>query len=231
MEKDLKILVDKATDLKYGIERLVSINLAEYGDEGTYNYYLSLVRRAEEFTQKVRELPNSFKDSKSLVEARFDDQLSELLTSDKAPIQFETLTGGVEKVTLGRLLPQRKQDAMVKRYLLETYYPYIRMHYKDIAKPMQEPAVLLFTFYYNPRKEHALRDYDNMETKVIQDMLAPYFIEDDSPKYLHRHNMCLEGRPRTEIYIMPLSVFYQTVAKTFQTYGCIDEGMIRVLHG
>lgn len=195
----------KVKALSKMIDRMENLDLSLYGPEGQYNYLMKIVTMAEDLAVTARKLPGSYREIEEYPFVRADIE-------ERIPIQFSTLKNGIEKITFERLLPLRRQASSVRHYFFNLYYPYIKKKYADQDRPDDTPMTFCYVYYYD--NERNFRDYDNVETKVIQDMVSPFFIPDDSPKYLSRYDMCLCGEPRMELYIMPENKFldfYQSI--------------------
>lgn len=194
-EKKLLSLAKKATIL---IESLNPRLEDQYGREGLYNYQMQLVKTTEQMAIESRKLPvlYGFGNRTEIYEGEAEEN-----------IQFESLQDNIEKITLPRLLPARHETRIGKKYLQAMYTPTIHNHYRSMNKKLNEPAVICFVHLYSDKKK-GFRDHDNIETKFIQDIITPFFVKDDNPKYLSNYEMSMASdRNETEIYIVPISVF------------------------
>ena len=212
----IKELNKKVKDLSRAVERLDNLDLDIYDAEGQYNYLMRVVNMAEDLAITARKMPESYREVDD-----YPFTCEEI--NESVPVEFSTLANGIEKITFERVLPLRRQGNTVKHYFFNLYYPYIKKKYENMQRNEDSPMTFCYVYYYNNEKH--IRDYDNIETKVIQDLVAPFFLVDDSPKFLSRYDMCLVGEPRMELYIMKESQFMGFYQK-LKRIGVMHEKVI-----
>ncbi|MDE6626675.1 MAG: hypothetical protein K2K56_09970 [Lachnospiraceae bacterium] len=126
----------------------------------------------------------------------------------------------ITQVELPRLPPHKKQISRYssdlsdgKSYEIDSYYKAIG----DILGEMNyhryyEKVVICFTFVYN-EKERDLTDHDNLSLKSLIDLIAAFFLVDDSPdKCAHYYDYELGEKSRTIISVIPSSIFPEYIS-------------------
>ncbi len=132
-----------------------------------------------------------------LLEKCLTDLRSDLIfyTKDKerlfaeVPVTVKHEEDGSILINLPRLLPRLKKTGaepyftQILYYMIETNIP------KEILYKPKDKAkkVLIYKHYYTD--ENSVCDYDNNDTKTIQDILTTFFLYDDSPAYLEVHHL------------------------------------------
>lgn len=111
------------------------------------------------------------------------------------------------KVTLGKLLPHKKNTRLKPLFYQEMYraiYHFIR---KEGLKVFSD-AVIIIKNVYHEKKKHFIRDNDNVEVSVIINTLGAYFLPDDAGQYCDLF-MCSDFRDHvgTEIFLVPRSEY------------------------
>lgn len=206
------------TQLGFDVKRMEDIDWKGYSNQEKANYFDSIAKQAEGLAIEARKLPEGFSDLEYILK-----QLNGSTMDPDAPISFVELPNGVELITMERILPKALRNGDAKKYLVSQYDRYIREHYKNNARRFRftdERLVFLFVHYCEKRKELFQRDYDNMETKIIIDMLTAYLVTDDSPVNIDKYSMCMSGKDRTEIYILKVNHFYSLIGKAA---NCVAE--------
>lgn len=87
---------------------------------------------------------------------------------------------GIFEVTLPGLIPKRKMWQSGE-YLLEPLGAALGQYAKSHPLPRFQHCVIAFSHIYDQvLPEHRIRDYDNLELKQIQDMIAAFVLTDDT---------------------------------------------------
>lgn len=88
--------------------------------------------------------------------------------------------GGVLEVVLPGLLPKRKQTADME-YLLDPLSAALTSYAKGHLLPRYRDCMLCYTHIYaKDLPDRRIRDYDNLELKRIQDVIASFVLTDDT---------------------------------------------------
>lgn len=227
MEKEIDCLETCLYKLEQQLTRMKNIDLDSYGTNERYNYVAGYVNEAMKFAIQSRELIGGYNDCEEII--------NELSVTDgfrsAKDISFEEPMPEVSKVTIGRLLPKKTTENLSRKFLASAYYLPIRDYYLKNTKYSDERKMFVFAHYYDNKKITTLRDYDNQETKILLDMLVPFFVPDDSPKFVSKLSLCDEGEVKTEIYILPVKKFYQLLCNPQENHCMDDSFLLRVLNG
>ncbi len=87
---------------------------------------------------------------------------------------------GIFEVTLPGLLPKRKQRAGTE-YLLDPLNAALAQYAKGHPLPRFRDCMICYTHIYDRALPgRRIRDYDNLEVKQIQDVIASFVLTDDS---------------------------------------------------
>lgn len=114
----------------------------------------------------------------------------------------------VLKIELPLLIPKARSNKANKSYLVSLFYNTFQNHLKDYPK-FKEPVVIWFEFQYKERLgKQGYRDHDNIETKIVKDLLVPHIVVDDSPKYCDDfHSSYIGVYDSTFIHVVPRRIF------------------------
>lgn len=115
-------------------------------------------------------------------------------------------------LTIPRLLPHRiKETQKSKEYFYAAYIPAIQKLLSG-KKRYNEKVVIWYQHLHSQYKE--MRDYDNIETKYITDIITPYLIEDDNPNFCSIFQSGKKSdEAKTRILILPEHAFPEVFQK------------------
>lgn len=187
--------------------------------EESYIECTKLSHKLEKLCMKVRIIPNKYGSqapydvlvNKSELE---DLDLDSAIEENRLQFYYNNRT---IKVVLPSLLPRKeKHDYANKktRYFSNpdldriVYYNSFRKEYEeDNLIPYTERVVLCFTHYFNDDKN--IVDAENLNSKIITDVIALFLLKDDSLKYCSVfHTYEIGEHVHTEIEIIPYSKFF-----------------------
>ncbi|MGF7010523.1 hypothetical protein M2146_001047 [Lachnospiraceae bacterium PF1-22] len=141
-------------------------------------------------------------------------------------LKYEKIKEGVHKLTFKRILPkkdhylhQRRQQAA--DYLERTLYGQAEKLLRAIDVNKKEKKMFIFVHY--EEVEQLIRDYDNIETKKIIDIVAPFFVDDDNPNLLDTHYTILNGEPHTELYVTSIKEGVKLLMSLYQLEGELND--------
>ena len=111
-------------------------------------------------------------------------------------------------LTLPPLLPDRRA-AKSREYLSGLVYAALAEASFADTLPQFDRCVLCVVHCLAPRSGgRAVPDYDNIELKTVQDLLALYLLVDDSMRYCDRYETaCADLQAHTEFHILRPEVF------------------------
>lgn len=117
------------------------------------------------------------------------------------------LDGKVVKLKINRLLPKKEHGSAT--YIRTTLHEFLKQERKQgKIKRFKEPIVICFQHVYTNAYE--VRDHDNIELNAIVDLIALFFLNDDSPRFLdHFYTAKMDDRAYTNIYLIPKTQFTQ----------------------
>jgi len=110
---------------------------------------------------------------------------------------------GIFEVELPCLLPKRKQWQNAE-YLLDPLGAALSQYARNHPLPRFQHCVIAFSHIYDrDLPERRIRDYDNLELKQIQDVIAAFVLTDDTGAFCDvYHTTEMGGEDRTRISIM-----------------------------
>lgn len=197
IEKQRRKLMNMLTQLDY----LESIGSRLHEEEYEQELYSKYVTEAENMALEAREfVPLQYK--------RAADEYR-MMGSDLNDISVEK-EGEVLTIIIPRLLPHRtKQSASTKAYFYKTFCPALHEALKNMTV-YEEKVVIWYEHMHSCHDE--LRDFDNIETKYITDIIAPYVIKDDNPNWCSVYHSGKETNrdAYTKIRIMPEKLFVES---------------------
>lgn len=205
-----EMLIKDVSKLRKSLERTIKLaktleEEAPFTDESiTEIGLMKLVENLEINTVHARKIPTYN------VPAIETDGRDDLDVAEENKVRFGTVGDGIEYIAMPRLLPHRSTSSVVKKYFNSIYYPQFRAHYKGKdSKRVAEKQVLWFVHNYNYASwDRGMRDHSNTETKLVEDMLTPFLLTDDNPKYCDILQTSVPGpEDKTIIYLVPYSKF------------------------
>lgn len=118
------------------------------------------------------------------------------------------------------LIPKARSNKTNKSYLVSLFHNSFQNHLRNCPK-YKEPVVIWFEFQYKERPgKQGYRDHDNIETKIVKDLLVPHIVVDDSPKYCDDFHSSYTGvYDSTFIHVVPRRIFadyYQGRVKNYE---------------
>lgn len=109
----------------------------------------------------------------------------------------------IVSVNLPMLIPNRKKSAS-REYISGMVYAVLANAQRQFTLPHFEKATLCIVHCFeNAREQHPIPDYDNLELKTVQDVLALYTMVDDSMRYCNRFETMREDiHSHTEFHVV-----------------------------
>lgn len=118
------------------------------------------------------------------------------------------------QISIPRLLPKRKAAKNGEFIMAPLHYilsDYCRQH--EIRK-FRACSVCFVHTYDRALDLGRIRDYDNLETRNVLNLITAYFLLDDGGRYCNvYHTTALGDKDGTEIYIMPQEKFLMFLAQ------------------
>lgn len=112
------------------------------------------------------------------------------------------------EIILPALIPKRTQK-LHTAYLIEPLHAALSAYSQSNDLPHFSDFVVCFTHIYNKElSTRRIRDYDNLESKAILDMIGSFVLTDDSAQYCSvYHSTLLGDYDHTRITILPQVIF------------------------
>lgn len=106
------------------------------------------------------------------------------------------------------LLPKARSNKTNKSYLVSMFHRTFQESLRGFQK-YNENVVIWFEFQYKRRiGKQGFRDHDNIETKIVKDLLTPYIVVDDSPVFCDDFHSSRTGDfDATYIHVVPRRKF------------------------
>lgn len=170
----------------------------------------ALVQETEKLVLKGRSIPIIRLPKEAPMEDEYM-QYVKIMSSDEV-IFFE----------MPLLIPKTKFNRAGKDYLVSTLHSVFKAHFSVYGRlRYEEPVVIWFEHVYQ-RKEgrNPMRDHDNVETKIVKDLLTPYIMADDCPLYCS--DLCTSrfgDRDKTCIHVVPVNIFPDYFRKRAEQYA------------
>lgn len=196
IEKQRLKLMNMLTQLEY----LESIGNRLHEESYEQELFSKYVTEAENFALEAREFVP--------LQYRREADLYRKNGSDVSEISAEKC-GDVITIVIPRLLPHRtKQSASTKAYFYKTFGPALHEALRSMTV-FEEKVVIWYEHMHSNHNE--LRDFDNIETKYITDIIAPYVVKDDNPNWISVYHSGRETKKQayTRIRIMPERIFLE----------------------
>ncbi len=97
------------------------------------------------------------------------------------------------------------KDEASKAWVRATITPEIRKFFADKDTVRYPKCTVIFRHVYDrEHPEYGLRDYDNVEVKLVLDIVAMYVMVDDSPLQCNVYHCSAPGpHPFSEVYVIP----------------------------
>ncbi len=116
------------------------------------------------------------------------------------------------------------KDTASKEYIRGIIYPAMRKFFADKGTVHHDKYTVVFRHVYDENlPDSRMRDYDNVEVKMVTDTVAMYVMVDDSPAHCRVFHCSASGaEPHTEVYVIPQDEFIEWV-KLEDTLS--DEGL------
>ena len=120
------------------------------------------------------------------------------------------------------LLPKTRSNKANKKYLVGMLHNVFKFYFRD-RKKYQEHVVIWFEYQYRKREgKQGFRDHDNIESKIVKDLLAPYLVFDDGPIYCDDFHSSKTGDcDATYIHVIPRSIFANYYLDRVSSYESI----------
>lgn len=106
-----------------------------------------------------------------------------------------------------RMMPlARTKDTTSKEYVRRIIFPAMKQFFADKPTVRIPACTVAYRHVYDrdlPKSRY--RDYDNVEVKLVTDIVAMYVMVDDGPMYCSMLSCTATGtKSRTEVYVLPL---------------------------
>ncbi len=206
--KNIDSIIFLNNKLQSKLNELKSL-LAEKKFQAVYNLCDKLAVDSEKIVQQIRKLPVEFgcKDGYTRVRNSI---------AAAADIKFKYLQHNILHIILPDLLPPRvRYDAGSKKITHRVDYDYIRSSYMEafnveFRKGKQrihtKQVVLVYINFYE--SDLLLKDHDNLDPKIITDIITQHVLIDDNPKWVaHYMDYGYADKNHTEIYVVPFEIF------------------------
>lgn len=123
------------------------------------------------------------------------------------------------------LIPKSRSNKANKNYLVSMFHRSFKDYFTEHdVERYREPVLIWFEFQYCSRKgKNTMRDHDNVETKIVKDLLIPYIITDDCPIYCDDLYTSRYGDyDATFIHIVPRRMFPEYFKERVDSYEVIS---------
>lgn len=162
-----------------------------------------MIYTSEEITQMIRQIPSNvgIKDNYSHL-----NEMNIKYSLEPDEVTFEVLEKDVIHITLKDLLPRRADDNKKhenRDYIRYKYTKAFHVFSKSNFIEYKERVIVLFKNYFVSMDD--MVDYDNLDPKIIMDIITTYFLIDDNPqRYIKIEDYGIHEKRHSEIYIIPL---------------------------
>lgn len=158
--------------------------------------------RLEEITEKVVLLTRALPAYTGYPRAK--SEVNHII-SETVPITIGYTKEGWFSVRIPMLLPKKEHGST--DYIRQILYPAMQRFFKGkIPKKLDRACIVIRHVYSEDRPERRARDHDNIETRIVSDIVAMYTVVDDSPIYCsHLYLTAVGSDERTEVYVIPQS--------------------------
>ncbi len=152
-----------------------------------------LVAKSEELTKMIRYgAAYTFAEKKECISKNAADSMG--ITVDK--------NGDVVEITLPFLLPKKKSHD--SRYIGDVLHYVLSKTAVNNKYRIYEKAVVVFIYTYSHTGLIHLKDYDNIESKKVLDIISLFMLPDDNPEACSvLHKMEHGEKDITRVLIMP----------------------------
>lgn len=173
----------------------------------SYNRCITLSNRLLRLAQDLRVLPTKFGCSNELTQIAVAD--------DKYNIEFNYLDKGILHIVLPDVLPHRLKINDDKHIAMQDYSYNKQRMYNAFAKEFERGKFKVYDdtsvvlYYLNVFKDpRFMIDVDNIDTKIITDIISAYMLIDDNPFWCKQFVDAKVGEyDHTEVYIVPTKHF------------------------
>lgn len=197
-------ILSKVARLEKSIQ-LIRNKLSSKEFDLVYKSCQKSIVQAENITQLVRLLPIDLGQSNE-VELPYE-------TTDSANIKFDYLPNQIMRIELPGLIPFRmkfKNGRVVGEnldYIRSTYINSFSNEFRNGKFKIYEEQVVYFICNHFHSK---LKDHDNLDPKIIIDIISSYILFDDSPEFCDFHmTHTMSDKTYSEIYIVPVRIFHE----------------------
>ena len=125
------------------------------------------------------------------------------IIADAVPIDIGYTESGWFSVRIPLLLPKKEHGS--SDYIRQILYPAMQRFFRGrIPHKLDEATIVFRHVYSEDRPERRARDHDNIETRMVSDIVAMFTVVDDSPIYCtHLYVTAPGSEDRTEVYVVP----------------------------
>lgn len=146
-----------------------------------------------------------------------DDNEERFAGAEEEPVSLRPVCEGVWCLRVPPLLPKSK----VSRQGISAGKWYSAMYGARLARLLEEvdlgegPFVLWYRHVYRSLHSRHVKDFDNLETKALTDLITKRLGKDDHPSMFACYVDAVEGEgDYCDIYIMPKERFFDFITRT-----------------
>ena len=156
--------------------------------------------RLEEITEKVVLLTRSLPAYTGYPRAR--SEVNRII-AETVSITIGYTKEGWFSVRMPMLLPKKEHGSA--DYIRQILYPEMQRFFRGkVLEKLDYACIVIRHVYSEDRPERRARDHDNIETRMVSDIVAMFTVVDDSPIYCtHLYVTAPGSEDRTEVYIIP----------------------------
>lgn len=167
-----------------------------------YIQTLRLEENAERLVLQARSLP-VYTGSRSAI-----DEVAQII-QDTIPVEMGFTEEGWFCLRIPMLLPKKESGSV--NWLRGFLFPAMSEFFNKRVPVLYADCVIIFRHVYaRDYPERRWRDHDNIETKMVTDVVALYVMPDDGPKFCCYYACSdADSSERTEVYVVPREEFPQ----------------------
>ena len=135
------------------------------------------------------------------------------IIADAVPIDIGYTESGWFSVRIPLLLPKKEHGST--DYIRQILYPEMQRFFRGKPlKKLDNACIVIRHVYSEDRPERRARDHDNIETRMVSDIVAMFTLVDDSPIYCtHMYLTASGNEDRTEVYVVPQKDFLDFIER------------------
>lgn len=169
-----------------------------------------LLTAVEQMCRYARLLP-------SLGEPSPRQETAEQIIAKESGVSIEISPEGYPRFVLPRLLPRRIKDS--KKYIRDAFMSAMNQH-KDRKIKTTKQVIHVQSIYADRGNNRIWRDHDNLEAKVVIDVVAAHYLIDDSPQLLDHYYDARTGEmDKTIVTLIPYNEFASYIERQGMNNG------------